>query len=287
MTKPANCEKQNEKWLFLFWIYTIVVILWGAWVRISHSGNGCGNHWPLCQGQLLPDTATAHTWIEYSHRMMSGIYGLLVFYIYYKFRQKKYSETTRKLSLYMLIFMLLEAAVGALLVKGQLVTVNDSVFRLIIMSLHQLNSFLLTAVTYLLGLSLSHNLKTKLNRILIFFLSLCVLGAFASLSTTLFPSQSLWEGILSDLNSTSHLFVKLRILHPIFAVLIMMSLTYYYLNKKQTRIVFEIYFALAVGIMTLLTLSPVWLKISHLFIAHYLWSRLLRTELICDSKNLD
>jgi cytochrome c oxidase assembly protein subunit 15 len=176
--------------------------------------------------------------------------------------------------------MLIEAGVGALLVKASLVTVNDSVTRLTVMSLHQLNSFLLTAVTYLLSLSLIHEFEIKFKKIYFFFLLVCIVGAFASLSTTLFPSISLWEGILQDISHDSHLFIKLRILHPIFATLIMLSMTYYFLNKKQNRLVVEIYIGIIVGAVTLLTLSPTWLKLSHLFIAHYLWSRILKAEIV-------
>jgi heme a synthase len=269
--------------MYAFWFYTLIVILWGAWVRISHSGNGCGDHWPLCGGEFIPGAdATAKTWVEYSHRMMSGIYGLIVFYCFFIFRNLKYSKTTRTLNTSMLIFMLVEAGVGALLVKGNLVTVNDSVTRLVVMSLHQLNSFLLTAVTYLLGLSLIHEFEIKIKKIHLFFLLVCMVGAFASLSTTLFPSISLWEGILQDLSGDSHLFIRLRVLHPIFALTIMLTMTYYFLNKKQTRLVFEIYCGIIVGAITLLTLSPTWLKLSHLLIAHYLWSRILKAETISD-----
>ncbi len=266
--------------LFAFWIYTIIVILWGAWVRISHSGNGCGDHWPLCGGEFIPSAANTKTWVEYSHRMMSGLYGLIVFYCYYVFRKPSYSKTTNQLSLLMLLFMLIEAIVGAVLVKGNLVTVNDSVTRLVVMSLHQLNSFLLTAVTYLLGLSITNNFQIKFKKIFYFFLGICVLGAFASLSTTLFPSISLMDGILTDLDSSSHLFIKLRVLHPIIALITAISLTYYYLNRKKTRLVYEIYFALIIGVVTLVSLSPLPLKISHLLIAHYLWARILKTELV-------
>lgn len=277
-------KKQTSNLLFAFWIYTVIVILWGAWVRISHSGNGCGDHWPLCGGEFIPSSATTKTWVEYSHRLMSGIYGIIVAYCFYQFRKPIYSKTTRNLSMLMFIFMLIEAFVGAVLVKANLVTMNDSILRLIIMSLHQLNSFLLTAVTYLLGQSLANEFELKFNfksnKVFILFLGICILGAFASLSTTLFPSQSLWEGILSDFNSASHLFLKLRILHPIFALIVMLSMTYYFLNKQQTRLVTEIYLAIGIGAVTLLTLSPIWLKLSHLFIAHYLWSRILKTELL-------
>lgn len=274
-------KKSISNLLFTFWIYTIIVILWGAWVRISHSGNGCGDHWPLCGGEFIPTAAAnAKTWVEYSHRMMSGLYGLIVFYCYYIFRKPKYSKTTNQLSVLMLIFMLIEAGIGALLVKGELVTVNDSVSRLVVMSLHQLNSFLLTAVTYLLGLSITNNFQIKFNEIFYFYLGVCILGAFASLSATLFPSISLLDGILSDLDSSSHLFIKLRILHPLIALIVAFSLIYHYLNRKKTRLMLEVFFAMLIGILTILTLSPIWLKISHLLIAHYLWARVLKTELV-------
>jgi cytochrome c oxidase assembly protein subunit 15 len=277
-------KKNISNLLFAFWAYTIIVILWGAWVRISHSGNGCGDHWPLCGGEFIPGAAaTAKTWVEYSHRMMSGLYGLIVFYCYYIFRNPKYSKTTRTLNTSMLIFMFIEAAAGALLVKGNLVTVNDSVTRLVVMSLHQLNSFLLTAVTYLLGLSLIHEFEIKFKRVYFFFLLVCMAGAIASLSTTLFPSMSVWEGILQDFSTDSHLFIRLRVLHPVFALSIMLSMTYYFLNKKQTRLVIEIYAGVIIGAITLLTLSPTWLKLSHLLIAHYLWTRILKAETISDT----
>src|SRR5258708_25274996 len=49
------------------------VILWGAFVRASGSGAGCGQHWPLCNGQIVPATPLNATIIEFSHRLSSGI----------------------------------------------------------------------------------------------------------------------------------------------------------------------------------------------------------------------
>ena len=97
MIKNLNLSKISNL-LFAFWLFTIVVILWGAWVRISHSGNGCGDHWPLCGGEFIPTSANAKTWVEYTHRMMSGLYGLIVIYCFFIFRKPQYSETTKKLS---------------------------------------------------------------------------------------------------------------------------------------------------------------------------------------------
>ena len=81
-----------SKVLFYFWLYTLAVILWGAWVRISHSGDGCGNHWPLCSGDLIPNFSQTKTWIEYTHRLMTGLYGVVVVLIFFKIK-KNISDT--------------------------------------------------------------------------------------------------------------------------------------------------------------------------------------------------
>ena len=52
--------------------FTILSILWGAWVRISGSGNGCGSSWPLCGGVIIPEAEHKKTWIEFIHRLMTG-----------------------------------------------------------------------------------------------------------------------------------------------------------------------------------------------------------------------
>lgn len=282
--------EKHQKALLLFWIFTLLVILWGAWVRISHSGNGCGDHWPMCQGELIPSlNSEGKTWVEYSHRLMSGIYGLIVIGFLWFYRKKSFSPMTRKLSWALFVLMIIEAGLGALLVKKGLVTVDDSVFRLVAMSLHQLNSFLLTGTTYLFAFSFTESIRFRKSYPLLLILVLCMTGAIAALSTTLFPSYSLWEGILQDLHSESHLFIRLRILHPLFAVATTLGLMTYFYLKNNHRLVIEIFIALFVGLITLLTLSPVWLKLTHLLIAHVLWARLIKNQLIansCDSKSL-
>src|SRR5690242_19087626 len=58
---------------------TLGVILWGAYVRASHSGDGCGAHWPLCNGTVaLPAAGQTKTLVEFAHRATSGLDGLLV-----------------------------------------------------------------------------------------------------------------------------------------------------------------------------------------------------------------
>lgn len=280
MTSEKQPNKNfSSKLLYFLWSYTLLVILWGAWVRISHSGDGCGDHWPLCGGEFIPDFTHKKTWIEYAHRMMSGLYGLLVIYVFFRFK-KNTSAPARKLNWLLLALMTSEALLGAVLVKGQFVTLNDSVLRLFVMSLHQLNSFLLTGVTYLFYLVISQQ-KTELKlhhfKLLTLFILLPLTGAIAALSTTLFPSISLWQGILQDFATDTHLFIKLRVLHPLLASLIAGSFITWCFSKNYNRLAVEFLLAFIVGIITLLTLSPVYLKLAHLLIAHILWARVLYT----------
>lgn len=273
--------KKYERALFVFWIYTLIVIFWGAWVRISHSGDGCGDHWPLCTGEFIPDLTQKKTFIEYMHRLMSGAYGLIVIFIFFKLKSHT-NRLTRNLNMALLVLMISEALLGAFLVKLKLVSVNDSYLRLLFMSLHQLNSFMLTGVTFLLYKSINPSFHFQFSKKLFWFLMVSVTGAIAALSVTLFPSISLLQGIMEDFSHHSHIFIRLRIVHPLLALVIMFSFMVWFYMKNQTRLALEILFAIFVGIITLVTLSPVALKIAHLGIAHILWARFLETDLLQD-----
>ena len=63
-------------WLVLGW--NIVVILWGVFLRASKSGDGCGQHWLTCQGEVIPSAPALKTVIEFSHRITSSLDGLLL-----------------------------------------------------------------------------------------------------------------------------------------------------------------------------------------------------------------
>lgn len=275
-------------------IYTLLVILWGAWVRISHSGDGCGDTWPLCQGQVVPASNVGKTWVEYLHRFTSGIYGLFVFGLF--FWIKKISKVTTysewfRWSRWVLIFMISEALLGAKLVLFGLVNTNDSVFRIVVMSLHQVNSFLLMLFTVrlwcscwkevpVLGLQSGSGMKLRY-LLFVFPIIIAISGAWASLSTTLFPSISLLEGLKSDFMQDSHLILKIRILHPILALALggflsfnLYKLTSVFTAKAQKMILMSsalVVLTMVVGMMTLLTLSPKPLKIIHLLFAQITW----------------
>jgi cytochrome c oxidase assembly protein subunit 15 len=267
-------EKKTSKLLLVFWVYTLIVIFWGAWVRISHSGDGCGDHWPLCQAEFIPDLTQKKTFIEYFHRLMTGAYGLIVVFIFFKLRNHT-RELIRKLNGALLNLMINEAFSGARVVMLSLLNVNDSYTRLLFMILHQLNSFMLTGVTYLLFKSINPEFNFKPTKKLLLFLAVSVSGAIAALSVTLFPSISLLQGIMEDFSHDSHIFIKLRVVHPILAVTIMSGFMIWLFMKNQSRFALEILFAMFIGVITLVTLSPVALKIAHLGIAHILWARFL------------
>src|ERR1700680_5084883 len=110
--------------------YNVLVILWGALVRATGSGAGCGNHWPLCNGQVIPLSPTLHTIIEFTHRCMTGgsafvVLGLLV----WTFLATIKGQAARALAVTSTVLLLNEALLGALLVKLGYVTGNQSVGR--------------------------------------------------------------------------------------------------------------------------------------------------------------
>ncbi|HWU42030.1 MAG TPA: COX15/CtaA family protein, partial [Bdellovibrio sp.] len=237
MTKP-----QYKKFAFGLLLYTILVILWGAWVRISHSGDGCGDTWPLCHGQLIPEAQRGKTWVEYAHRLMSGIYGWIVLYFWWSARKlfdKK--DFARKAAFATLIFMITEALLGAKLVLFKLVTTNDTPYRAFVMALHQVNSFMLTGAVALTFASatLSENPTTtnttkKYHLLPWLIVAIGITGAWASLSNSLFPSENLLDGFAADFSSQSHFLIRLRGLHPLLAVTGAGSLALFFWMKTQS-----------------------------------------------------
>lgn len=290
-------KKSYARFAFALLLYTLIVILWGAWVRISHSGDGCGDTWPLCQGRLIPEAERGKTWIEFAHRMMSGLYGWIVLFFYWHVR-KNFSKGSafRRAAGWTLIFMITEALLGAKLVLFKLVGTNDSFYRAFVMALHQVNSLLLMGATALVFLNArgrderpaEKNFPQRRNWILpLLFLVLAVTGAFASLAATLFPTLSLWEGLQADLAESSHYLIRLRGLHPILAILVGGSLCAFYWQQSQKAVsramqraagqaALVMLIGIAFGVSTLLALSPVWMKLTHLALAHVMWFFLIQ-----------
>lgn len=295
--------KKNRFQILL--VYTLLVIVWGAWVRISHSGDGCGESWPLCQGELLPDGTQKKTWIEYAHRLMSGAFGIWVIVLWFQVRKATTEPRFRRTMNAVLFFMITEALLGAKLVLFGLVGMNASWGRTFAMSLHQINSLLLTGAVAWLAFEAGAMKPTAATAptgrrptstegrkfggpvwlTTIIFGVIAVTGAWAALAGTLFPSESLRDGLVKDFAPDAHHLLRLRVLHPLSAVLGAGGLSMFFWMRsmddnadfrlhRETALIFL--GAVIFGMLTLLMLSPPWMKLTHLTIAHVAWIALLR-----------
>ena len=278
-------------WLVLLW--NMVVILWGAFVRATGSGAGCGAHWPLCNGEVVPRNPALGTMIEFTHRATSGVALLLVVALALGvFRDRPKGHPARRAASAALVFILTEAAVGAGLVLFRLVAENESVARALFMAGHLANTFLLLA-----ALALTAHWCTRdaaLHRAALasdgwaFGLGALALvgggksGALAALGDTLYPAQSLLGGLAQDLSPTAGFLVKLRVAHPVLAlagVLIVVFVAARVLQATDDGATRRVAWALpalalaqvAAGLANVALLAPVWMQILHLLLADALW----------------
>src|SRR3954468_10561877 len=91
-------------WLAL--AYNLVVIIWGVFLRASHSGDGCGQHWLTCNGEVVPSAPQLKTVIEFSHRVTTAIAGLVVLaMVVWAFRAFEKRSFVRKAAMLSLFFI--------------------------------------------------------------------------------------------------------------------------------------------------------------------------------------
>lgn len=96
-------------------VCTYLLIILGAVVRITGSGLGCGEHWPLCNGRLLPPWDLP-TWIEWSHRLVAALVSLLVAALAVYARLTKATAAGR-LPFVALGLLMVQVLLGAITVK--------------------------------------------------------------------------------------------------------------------------------------------------------------------------
>lgn len=306
-TLPPLQEKiaHLKRWALIMLIYAVLVILWGAWVRISSSGNGCGNHWPLCNGEAIPVGAHQKTWIEWFHRISSGLFGLFIFYVFF-LSTKLFSYHRIKISARLsLIFMISEALLGALLVKAELVADNSSFVRLVVMELHFFNSLCLVASLLFLyeycgpflifrkNELLVEQFKKTLKKIILpvaaVLLSIIATGVIAALANTLFPENSLVAALQNDFLIESHWLVKARIIHPtmgIIAGLLLSAFLWMFQTQlapgqkfaiaRSKHLVYLVFLTVGAGLLTLILHAPILMKLIHLTLIYGLWIAFLR-----------
>lgn len=92
----------------------LFILLGGALVTKTDSGMGCGRHWPGCNGQLIPDVITAEVLIEFSHRIVTGVVGILIVILaVWSWRALGHVKETKFLSFMAVFFLILQALIGA------------------------------------------------------------------------------------------------------------------------------------------------------------------------------
>jgi len=278
-------------------LYTLVVIVWGAFVRASNSGDGCGAHWPLCNGVVIPGDVEHKTWIAFAHRASSGLLGILILgLVVAVYRTQPGKSLARKAAFWTLVFTITEALVGMILVKKGLVADNDSIHRAIWMSIHLVNTFLLLASQTMLAWTVAGGAPLRLRGQgsvawaigigLFGLLFLGVSGAVTALGDTLFPSKSLIEGIKQDFSPTAHFLIRLRLFHPMIAIsvglyLVLASSLVANLRpspmvKKAAGWVVTLFCAqMLIGLINLGLHAPIPMQLVHLLAADLLWIALV------------
>jgi protoheme IX farnesyltransferase len=280
--------------------YTVAVIVGGAFVRASRSGDGCGQHWPTCQGELIPDASQLKTIVEFGHRFSTAVFGLLVLaLVIWAFRGWAKDHRVRVASVGVLAFTVVEAWIGRHLVLSQLVGQDQSMQRAIWMSVHLLNTFLLLGAITLAAWwgSGGKSLRFRGQGTMVWALFLClaatlalgVSGAITALGDTLFPAASLSEGLRQDLSPSATFLQSVRPYHPLIAcsvgllVLLVAALAMQLRPsedvRRHGRFVIMVFVAqMGAGLLNLAMLAPIWMQLIHLALADLFWvSQLLLT----------
>jgi cytochrome c oxidase assembly protein subunit 15 len=287
LVMAANEKFARAAWGVLAWNF--VVVLWGAYVRASGSGAGCGSHWPLCNGDVVPRAPRLETIIEFTHRVTSGValiatIGLAV-WSYFLFPRR---HRVRRMATLGVIFLILEALLGAGLVLFEYVANNASVGRAFYLCLHLVNTQVLLgvlAMTAWYSRSLAEPMGTR-RRLVFATLPITILvsitGVIAALGDTLFPSA----GVQQDFSAGAHFLLRLRILHPALAILgacffVIVSVVVMRSNPRPIAArIASIAMVLALaqlgaGAINLALAAPIPMQIVHLFLADLVWLSLV------------
>jgi heme A synthase len=272
---------------------TLAVILWGAFVRATGSGAGCGNHWPTCNGDVIPRPKTIATVIEFTHRLSSGAVLLMVLLeLVWAFRAFPKGHLARRGAAASMFFMLTEALIGAALVLFEYVAHDKSVGRAAWMSIHLVNTFFLIAAITSTAFWSKGDARLRIRdqgSVVVLVIAgtvgtlvVGVSGAIAALGDTLFAAPSLARGFADDLSPAAHFLQQLRVIHPIAAVLVAVFLLYARgaiaaqrhspaVRRASRALAALVVAQIGLGFLNLALLAPVWMQLVHLLVADLVW----------------
>ncbi len=290
-------NRRLQSWGFVLLGYTVFVLLFGAAVRVTGSGAGCGQHWPTCQGEIAHLPKTLGTAIEYGHRMTSGLLLLaaIAFAVLLRRRLPRGHLAVRA-AVFGVVFTVVDALIGAGLVLGALVGQNTSAARALVMPAHLISTCGLSAgfalAAYWAGgrtqskvASASPSVKWGLAACLVAFVIVAAMGAVTALGDTLYPIRDTSLG--AGLRGGSHFLQQLRVVHPLLAVafgLSVASLIPRLVSASATDarrfarwVVIAVFAELAAGLVNVLLSAPGVMQLVHLALAIALWLSLVLT----------
>ncbi len=268
--------------------YFILVVLWGAVVRATDSGGGCGAHWPLCNGDFFPHHPRLATMIEFAHRSSSGVCSFLMVALgVWTFWRTAKGHPARKAVAWAGAFLVLEALLGAALVLRHWVEANVSTGRTIAQSIHFTNTLLLMGSLALTAWFLREGdeavdggSKTAAWAAIVATIAVGATGSLAALADTLFPSQTLMAALRADLAAGAPVLIRMRWLHPAAALAglvcvawLLRGLPRWGVAAKAVAWLLGVQFAL--GVLDVLLLAPTWLQVVHLLGADCYWVALV------------
>ncbi|HEX4319950.1 MAG TPA: COX15/CtaA family protein [Acidobacteriaceae bacterium] len=278
--------------------YFVATILWGTIVRASGSGDGCGNHWPLCNGTVIQQSPTIQTIIEFTHRVTAGLDMIFVLgLVVWAWRRTVPGHLARWAAVAAVFFTLTEGLLGALLVKLGLTAQSQSPLRAPFLALHFSNTLLLVAAlamaAHFLGRSagfrwrdirLSAPVGTTIGMLAVMIVG--VTGSLAALGDTLFPAASLGDSLQQDFSASSNWLLRWRWTHPAAAVVASIFLIWLLIRasrrggpwdnrKLATFVVVVLALQYVLGALDVWLLAPVWMQVIHLLAADVLWTSLV------------
>jgi heme a synthase len=288
--------KALQRFAWVVVAYNVLVIVWGAFVRATGSGAGCGRHWPTCQGEVVPRAPGLETVIEYTHRATSGLaLVLVVLLVVLSRRTLPRGHVGRGAAVAGLVLMLVEAALGAALVLFGWVARDASPERGWVMAIHLTNTLLLLGALVLAAAWASApagplprgrgRLATALGVAALACIAAGASGAIAALGDTLFPATSFTGALHQDLDASSGLLLRLRLLHPPLAVVAVLAVTWAArrssaalrggVERLAGAATVAAWAQVLAGLVNLALLAPVWMQLVHLALADVTWIALL------------
>jgi heme A synthase len=277
--------------------YNILVVLWGAFVRATGSGAGCGDRWPLCNGVMVPRAPRIETIIEFTHRATSGLSLLTVAVLcLWAFRLFPRGHRARACAALSVVFLFVEALLGAGLVLFQYVEHNASAGRAAYLSAHLVNTQILLAMLTLtawFGADPDSRAWRGAPKVVVAALPVSIVvavsGAIAALGDTLFPAASVASGMRQEFSQTASALLRLRVVHPVLAVVggaVLVAAAVAAMRSGSAPairmggiLVGLVLVQLGAGMANIALLAPVWMQIVHLLLADLLWVALVVTTL--------